>query len=85
MTELLQEVQEVFRGVFEDDSVVLSETTSAADVDGWDSLMHLNLIIALEKRFAVKFSTAEISGLKDSGQNVGTLLRLIASKRGVRT
>lgn len=85
MTQLMQEVQEIFRGVFDDDTVVLTEATSAADVEGWDSLMHLNLIIALEKRFAIKFSTAEISGLKDDGQNVGTLLRLIASKRGIPT
>ncbi len=83
--ELLQEVQEIFRGVFEDDTIALSETTSSADVEGWDSLMHLNVIIALEKKFAIKFSTAEISGLKDDGQNVGTLLRLIASKRGIQT
>ncbi|HEX9595784.1 MAG TPA: acyl carrier protein [Anaerolineales bacterium] len=81
----MQQVQEVFRSVFDDDSVVLTAETSAADVEGWDSMMHLNLIIALEKRFAIKFSTAEISGLKDSGQNVSTLLRLIASKKGART
>jgi acyl carrier protein len=81
----MPEVQEVFRNVFDDESVVLTEQTAAADVEGWDSMMHLNLIIALEKRFAIKFSTAEISRLKDSGQNVGTLLRLIASKKDART
>jgi acyl carrier protein len=79
----MHEVQEVFRSVFDDD-IVLTDQTSAADVEGWDSLMHLNLIIALEKRFGIRFSTAEISGLKGDGQNVGTLLRLIASKKGAR-
>jgi acyl carrier protein len=45
--------------------------------------MHLNLIIALEKRFGIRFTTAEISDMKEEGQNVGGLLRLIAAKRAV--
>jgi acyl carrier protein len=76
------DVQQVFQDVFGDDTIVLTDAMTAADVPGWDSLGHLNLIIAVEKRFAVRFATAEISRLKDEGQNVGTLLALIASKRG---
>ncbi len=82
MNDLLQEVQEVFRDVFNDDEVHVAESTTAAEVEGWDSLMHLNLIIALEKHFGIKFSTAEISRLKENGQNIGTLLGLITSKKG---
>ena len=74
------EVQSVFREVFDDDQIVLTETTDADDIDGWDSLMHINLIIALERRFKISFATAEISGLKAKGQNVGTLLQLLRSK-----
>jgi acyl carrier protein len=81
VNELLQEVTTVVRSVFGDDQIALTETTSAEDVDGWDSLMHLNLIIALEKRFAIRFSTAEISDLKEEGQNIGGLLRMISAKR----
>lgn len=80
MSDLWQAVQETFRSVFGDEEMVLTEKTAANDVEGWDSLMHLNLIIALEKQFGIKFSTAEISRLKGDGQNVGTLVSLIASK-----
>ncbi len=83
MSDLLSEIREVFCDVFGDD-ITITGATTAADVEGWDSLMHLNLIIALEKRFAIKFSTAEISRLKEDGQNVGSLVRLVAAKKGDR-
>jgi len=82
MSELLGRVTAVVRDVFGDDEITLTESTTADDVEGWDSLMHLNLIIALEKRFTIRFSTAEISDLKGDGQNVGSLLQLITAKRG---
>lgn len=78
--ELLSPFQDVLRDVFDDDEIVLTRQTTAADIDGWDSLMHINIIIAVEKRFGVKFATAEISGLKSEGQNVGTFLDLLARK-----
>jgi acyl carrier protein len=77
-----EEVQQVFRDVFGEDQIVLTDDMTADDIPGWDSLGHLNLIIAIEKRFGIKFATAEISRLKDDDQNVGTLLALIARKRG---
>jgi acyl carrier protein len=82
VSDLLEDVTTVVRDVFADDQIALTESTTAADVDGWDSLMHLNVVIALEKRFGIRFSTAEISRLKEDGQNVGSILRLIAVKRG---
>jgi len=80
MAALLDEVQNVFQNVFGDDQLEVQESTTAADVDGWDSLAHLNLIVALEKRFGVKFATAEISRLKAEGSNIGTLLELLSRK-----
>ena len=82
MTGLLDTFIDVVRDVFGDDEITLTETTTAREVDGWDSLMHLNLIIALEKQFGVRFSTAEISDLKEEGKNVGSILALIAAKKG---
>jgi acyl carrier protein len=82
VSELLDQVKAVIRDVFGDDDIVLTETSTAGDVDGWDSLMHLNVVIALEKRFGVRFSTAEISLLKEEGQNLGTILALIRTKKG---
>jgi acyl carrier protein len=80
MEQLRDNVQEVFRAVFGDDELCVTDTTIADDVDGWDSLMHLNLIVALEKRFGIRFATAEISKMKETGQNVGALIELVNRK-----
>ena len=75
-----EQMQTVFRNVFNDDELVLRDEMTAMDVDGWDSLAHINLVIALERHFKIKFATAEISGLKDEGQNIGTFAALIQKK-----
>jgi len=80
MNSLLAEVTGVIRDLFEDDQITVTESTRAPDVEGWDSLMHLNIIIAVEQRYAIRFSTAEIARLKEPGQNVGSLLDAIRSK-----
>jgi acyl carrier protein len=82
VSQLLDDVTAVVRDVFGDDEIALSESSTAGDVDGWDSLMHLNVVIALEKRFKIRFSTAEISLLKEEGQNIGSIIKLIAAKQG---
>ena len=85
MDNLTDQLQEVFQEVFDDDEIVLTRETTADDIDGWDSLMHINVIIALEQRFGIKFATAEISGLKDEGKNVGDVLDLVAQKLDARS
>jgi acyl carrier protein len=80
MEEIRQQVQEVFRDVFEDPALLLNDRMTAEDVDGWDSLAHIDLIVAIEKRLGVRFATVEISRLKDDGANVGSLLELVARK-----
>lgn len=73
---IYQQLTRVFAEVFDDDAIVLTPTTTAEDVDGWDSLNHIRLIVSVEKAFQIKFSTPEIAKLK----NVGELVALIASK-----
>ena len=80
MREHFETLQNVFRDLFDDADLVLTEDTTADDIGGWDSLAHINLIVALEQAFGVRFATAEIGGLKESGQNVGSLLELIEAK-----
>ena len=80
MEEIRQQVQEVFREVFEDPALLLNDRMTAEDVDGWDSLAHIDLIVAIEKRLGVRFATVEISRLKDDGANVGNLLELVSRK-----
>lgn len=69
-------VAAVFREMFDDEHLEMSAATTAADVDGWDSLTHIQLLLALEQRFHIKFNTGEIAGLA----NVGEMVSLIARK-----
>ena len=66
----------VFRDVFDDPAIEIAETTTAADIPDWDSLTHVNLIVAAEKSFKVRFSTKDVQGL----QNVGEFIELVARK-----
>jgi acyl carrier protein len=81
MNKIQTELQEIFRRVF-DDELVITESTSAADVDGWDSIAHINLIIAIEKHFGLKFTANEIGTLGRRGQNVGGMVQMLAAKTG---
>ena len=80
MNEIRLQLQDVFRRVFDDDDLSITDATTAADIDGWDSMAHVNLILAVEKQFGVRFSASEIAAMQ--GQDVGHLARLIASKAG---
>jgi len=73
METTLARLTEVFRDVFDDDSLVVTPETAAGDIEGWDSLMHVTLILNLEKAFKVKFTSTQVASLK----NVGDLLKLI--------
>jgi len=66
----------VFYDVFDDDSIDVTSGLSARDVDGWDSLTHIRLMVTVEKAFKVRFSTPEIGKL----ENVGDLVALIKSR-----
>ena len=67
-------LSDIFEQVFEEGRIRVTPELSAKDVDGWDSLTHIRLILTIEKAFEVKFSTSEIGKL----QNVGDLVALIA-------
>ena len=73
--EVYAKLTDVFHDVFDED-VPVSPDLSADEVDGWDSLTHLRLILTVQKEFGVKFSAAEIGGL----ENVGDMVGLIQSK-----
>ena len=73
---LLEQVQEIFRDVLDDEEIVLQDISTAEDVEGWDSLTHIQLIVAIEKHFRIKFTSKEIL----SWRNVGEMLDSIAAK-----
>jgi acyl carrier protein len=74
-SEIYQQLGGIFADVF-DEEIALKPELTADDVDGWDSLTHIRLIISVEKAFKIKFSTSEVGKLK----NVGEFVDLIASK-----
>ncbi len=75
-TALLSQIQEIFRDVLDEDDIILNDETTADDVDGWDSLTHIQLIVAIEKKFKIRFTSKEILSWK----NVGEMMNCILSK-----
>ena len=73
---LMNRLTQVFREIFDDDALVLEDTTVARDVPGWDSLTHVSLIVAIEREFKIRFTSGEITKL----ENVGALRKLVESK-----
>lgn len=80
MASLLGELQQVFRNVFDRDDIVLTPESSAQTIDDWDSLNHVVLIAAIEKKYHVKFGLGQLEDLK----NVGDLLKLLESKLAMK-
>jgi acyl carrier protein len=78
MGDRLSRLNEVFRDVFDDDDLAVDRESTAEDVEGWDSLMHVTLLINIEKAFGVKFTSSEVARLR----SVGDLLDLIEAKLG---
>jgi acyl carrier protein len=74
--EILNTVNNVFIDVLDDDSLVLTEATTANDVEEWDSLNHIQLVVAIERQFKIRFASQEIL----SWQNVGEMVDSIAAK-----
>lgn len=66
--DILKQVNEIFIRVLENNSIVLKEETTAKDVEEWDSLTHIQLILAIEKYFKFKFTSLEIMSWKDVGE-----------------
>lgn len=75
--DLMEPLTAIFRETFDDAGIVISAATTARDIDGWDSLSNIELIVAIEAEFGVRFSSAEIADLS----NVGDLMDLITRKR----
>lgn len=76
--EVFEKLNEVFRDVFDDETITVNDTTTADDIEDWDSLEHINLIAAVESEFLIKFSMGQIMTMK----NVGEMADIILEKIG---
>ncbi|MCR5673768.1 MAG: acyl carrier protein [Lachnospiraceae bacterium] len=72
--EVYEKLNAVFADVFDDDALTVNDETTAADVDGWDSLMHITLIDAVEEEFDISFDMKTIVKLKNVGEMVDVIL-----------
>ena len=71
-------LNEVFRDVFDDEEITVSDATTADDIEEWDSLEHINLLAAVEQEFGMKFNMGQVVSMK----NVGEMADIILSKVG---
>ena len=77
MDQCTQQLNEIFRDTFQDDGIEIRPDMSSSDVDGWDSLMHVSLMMNVESGFGVRFTSSEVAVLK----TVGELIELIRTKQ----
>ena len=75
--EILDQIQDIFRDVLDNEDIVLADETTAEDIEEWDSLTHVQLVVAVEKHFKVKFTSKEILSWK----NIGEMIESIISKQ----
>lgn len=73
---ILQELQEIIRDIFDDDGLIITENTCARDIEEWDSIAQMDIVLAVERHFHVKFLPEEIVALK----NVGDIMRLVQAR-----
>lgn len=66
--EIFSHLNEVFRDVFDDESIEVNETTTSDDIEEWDSLEHINLLAAVEQEFGMKFSMGQVVTMKNVGE-----------------
>ena len=74
--EIYRRLNNVFRDIFDDSSITVNEKTTSKDIEDWDSLEHINLIVAVEQEFDIKFNMNEVIAM----DNVGDMVKLIISK-----
>ena len=75
--DIIKRLNDVFRDVFDDSSIVVTDKTTSADIEDWDSIEHINLIGAVEDEFGLRFKMKEVSGMKNLGEMID-----IISERG---
>ena len=73
---IFEKLNEIFRDVFDDEEITVNDTTTADDIEDWDSLEHINLIVAVENAFRMKFNMGEVNTMK----NVGEMADIIADR-----
>jgi acyl carrier protein len=80
MDSLLEELQAIFRDVFDQPNLVITRESNASTVEDWDSLTHVNLVTAIEKRYKIRFALGELQDLKNVGDMLDLMQKKLAAK-----
>ncbi len=72
-------LEEIFQETFEDESIILTDDTTAEYIEEWDSLMQIRLLIIIEKKFNLRFNPVEIAELENIGQMIDLMMRLLSN------
>lgn len=73
--EVFEKLNEIFRNNFDDDSINLTDETSSADIEDWDSLEQINLVVVIQDKFGIHFNIDEVNSMKNVGEMVDFILR----------
>ena len=73
--EVFERLNKVFRDIFDDESIVVTEETTSSDIEDWDSLEHINLVVAVEQEFGMKFNMNEVTTMKNVGEMVDIIIK----------
>ena len=79
--EIMTELKDIFRHLFEDESLMVTRTTTADEVDDWDSISHMILVTTVEKKFGIKFSLVELTTLNMVGDMADLIEKKLSEKR----
>lgn len=74
--QVFKKLNEIFREVFDNPEIIVNDETTATDVEGWDSLMHITLISAVEDEFGIRFAMKDIVNMKNVGSMVDIILEM---------
>ena len=73
--EVLNTVQDIFRDIFDDQTLMIENSTNSEDIDDWDSMNHINLVSAIEKEFSIRFALGELQTLNDVGSMIDLMMQ----------
>lgn len=76
---ILEQITDIFRNVFDEDDLVITRTTNADDIEDWDSLEQINLLVAMENKFQIKFKLEDVSSLENVGDMVDLIARMVTA------
>ena len=77
--EVFAKLNEIFQDVFDDETIIVTDATTADDIEEWDSLEHINLIAAVEQEFGMKFNMGQVVSMKNVGEMADIIIQQITS------